>query len=131
VLYLALEKRYNFSLDDLDVVANGYAHFRSFFTCQGGKLFVKHCTSFDENAERGGGGGTSCSANNTILPSSYTYKSSLNSPVCAEHGNVEDTSKAGLVGKPIDLSKVPQYIREYDRGKDLEMWEIMYISEQN
>jgi methyltransferase-like protein 22 len=36
-----------------------------------------------------------------------------------------------LVGKQIDLAEVPQYIREYDRGKDLEMWEIMYISEQN
>ncbi|XP_066373725.1 uncharacterized protein [Miscanthus floridulus] len=28
------KKRYNFSLDELDVVANGYAHFRSFFTAQ-------------------------------------------------------------------------------------------------
>uniref|UniRef100_A0A0A9H3A3 Methyltransferase-like protein 22 n=1 Tax=Arundo donax TaxID=35708 RepID=A0A0A9H3A3_ARUDO len=82
VLYLALEKRYNFSLDELDVVANGYAHFRSFFTVQ------------------------------------------------EECGHQDDTSKPGFVGKQIDLAEIPQYIREYERGKDLEMWKIMYTQDQ-
>ncbi|KAM0930313.1 hypothetical protein ACQ4PT_001050 [Festuca glaucescens] len=79
VLYLTLEKRYNFSLDDLDVVANGYKHFRTFF------------------AVRDGCGGL----NNAAF-------------------------KPGLVGEQIDLEKVPQYIREYDRGDDLEMWKLVY-----
>ncbi|CAL5039560.1 unnamed protein product [Urochloa decumbens] len=82
VLYLALEKRYNFSLDDLDVVANGYAHFRSFFTTQ------------------------------------------------EAQGDAIHIDKPGFVGKLIDLAEVPQYIREYERGKDLEMWEITYSVEQ-
>ncbi|XP_051203090.1 uncharacterized protein [Lolium perenne] len=79
VLYLTLEKRYNFSLDDLDVVANGYKHFRTFFAVQDG------CGVLNNAA---------------FIP--------------------------GLVGERIDLGKVPQYIREYDRGKDLEMWKLMY-----
>ncbi|KAM3215027.1 hypothetical protein ACQJBY_067154 [Aegilops geniculata] len=79
VLYLTLEKRYNFSLDELDVVANGYKHFRSFFMVQDG---------------------------------------------CGAQDNA--TLKPGLVGEQIDLARVPQYIRQYDRGKDLEMWKLMY-----
>ncbi|GAB4842173.1 hypothetical protein Ancab_012131 [Ancistrocladus abbreviatus] len=77
VLYLALEKRYNFSLYDLDVIANGYSHFRSYLR--------------DEESEV-----------------------------------VEDYSLPGFVGKCIDLSTIPQYVKEYERGVDVELWQIKY-----
>ncbi|MQL91431.1 hypothetical protein Taro_024042 [Colocasia esculenta] len=79
VLYMSLEKRFNFSLDDLDVVANGYLHFRSFLR--------------DEECSR-----------------------------------LEDSSTACFMAKQIDLAGLPQYIREYERGKDLEIWKIAYVA---
>lgn len=78
ILYLALEKRYNFSLDDLEVVANGYAHFRSFL-------------KDEEEHEKLGG---------EELPS--------------------------FIGKQLDLGQIPQYIREYERGNNVELWMITY-----
>ncbi|RZC75389.1 hypothetical protein C5167_050870 [Papaver somniferum] len=80
VLYLALEKRYNFSLNDLDVVANGYSRFKSYLRDD------TECRSLE----------------NSKLP-------------C-------------FVGKLIDLTEIPQYVREYDRGNDVEIWQIRYIS---
>ncbi|KAK6912086.1 Lysine methyltransferase [Dillenia turbinata] len=81
VLYMALEKRYNFSLDDLDVVANGYSHFRSYL--------------------RDGGDN-------------------------AELGSLGDWHFPPFFGKCVDLSEIPQYIRQYDRGNDVELWQIKY-----
>ncbi|KAG0499034.1 hypothetical protein HPP92_003725 [Vanilla planifolia] len=80
VLYLALEKRYNFSLDDLDVVANGYERFKSF----------------------------------------------LKTPEeCSKLGNL---SLPCFMGEQINLLEIPQYIREYERGKDVELWRIQYCT---
>lgn len=80
MLYLALEKRYNFSLNDLDVVANGYSRFKSYLR--------------DD---------TECSS-------------------------LENSKLPCFVGKLIDLTEIPQYVREYDRGNDVEIWQIRYIS---
>lgn len=84
VLYLALEKRYNFSLDDLDVVANGYSRFRSYVRDE-----------IDEGEYRELQNGTLCS----------------------------------FVGTQIDLTNIPQYSKNYDRGQDVELWEIRLAKE--
>ncbi|KAI4324731.1 hypothetical protein MLD38_030188 [Melastoma candidum] len=79
VLYLALEKRYNFSLDDMDVVANGYSCFLSYVRNEGDTI--------------------------------------------SNHA----ASQPGFMGKHIDLTKVPQYVLNYNRGEDVEIWEIKYM----
>ncbi|XP_010538023.1 PREDICTED: methyltransferase-like protein 22 isoform X6 [Tarenaya hassleriana] len=76
VLYLALEKRYNFSMDEMEVVANGYACFRR----------------------------------------------------NVREGQEEETKEAKLVGKRIDITEIPQYVKGYERGQDVELWEIRSAS---
>lgn len=78
VAYLALEKRYNFTLDDLNVVANGYSRCRSYLRDEG------------------------------------------------ECNDLKSRSLPCFVGKRIDLTQIPQYVREYDRGNDVELWQIKY-----
>ncbi|CAH9075761.1 unnamed protein product [Cuscuta europaea] len=81
VLYLALEKRYNFTLDDLHVVANGYSHFRSYLEGE----------------------------SNELVSSPYSR--------C-------------FLGKQINLKEIPKYVREYDRGDNVEIWVIKYKHHQ-
>lgn len=75
VLYLGLEKRYNFSLDDLNVVANGYTCFRSY----------------------------------------------------VKEDGIGKQEKRSFVGKRIDVTQIPHYLKDYDRGEDVELWEIKYV----
>ncbi|XP_024631718.1 methyltransferase-like protein 22 isoform X2 [Medicago truncatula] len=77
VLYMALEKRYNFSFSDLDVVANGYSHFRSYLRDVDVESFESAC-----------------------IPN--------------------------FVGKQTDISQIPQYVKEYERTHDVEIWQIKY-----
>ncbi|CAK9324622.1 unnamed protein product [Citrullus colocynthis] len=86
VLYLALEKRYNFTLDDFDIVANGYSHFLS---------YLKH----EEDD--------------------------------AKNSRLEHKSKPYFVGQRIDLANIPQYVLNYERGKDVEIWQIKYCRKES
>ncbi|XP_022010219.1 methyltransferase-like protein 22 isoform X3 [Helianthus annuus] len=84
VLYLALEKRYNFSINDLNVVANGYSRFRSYVR--------------DEIDD-------------------------------AENNELQNGSASAFVGTRIDLTEIPHYAVNYNRGHDLELWKIKYMKE--
>lgn len=99
VLYLALEKRYNFTLDDLDIVANGYQHFQSYLK--------------DEQGTNDPPLNTSQLWNLTIL-------------TLTEYARLNGTFQPCFVGEQINIDQIPQYIKEYERGKDLEIWKICY-----
>ncbi|XP_022153602.1 methyltransferase-like protein 22 isoform X2 [Momordica charantia] len=86
VLYLALEKRYNFTLDDFDIAVNGYYHFLSYL-------------KLEEDD--------------------------------AENGSLEYKSKPYFVGNRMDLSNIPQYAINYERGKDVEIWQIKYYRKES
>ncbi|KAL6584682.1 hypothetical protein OROMI_003971 [Orobanche minor] len=79
VLYLALEKRYNFTIDDLDVIATGYSHFLSYLGDEEG------------------------------------------------NGALETEHSPSFIGKLIGLDEIPQYVRDYNRGDDVEIWQIRYV----
>lgn len=86
VLFLSLEKRYNFTLEDLDIVAHSYHHFRTFF---------------EEDLPESAG----CARDHPTL-----RESGITTPY--------------FIGKRLDVARIPQYIQEYDRGGDTELWEI-------
>lgn len=37
----------------------------------------------------------------------------------------KNKSSPSFVGKRINLTEIPQYVVEYDRGNDVEIWQIM------
>lgn len=110
MLYLALEKRYNFSLNDLDVVANGYSHFCSYLKDGKGKNIAVKDVFF-----------TRLSLCTTLIRIIFWFHDGD-----AEYGDVESGSVPCFVGKRIDITRVPQYVRKYDRGNDVEIWQIKY-----
>lgn len=49
--------------------------------------------------------------------------------LCDFDAECEDFGKRSVpcfVGKRIDIAQIPQYVKEYDRGNDVELWQINY-----
>ncbi|KAL0415248.1 UNVERIFIED_CONTAM: Methyltransferase-like protein 22 [Sesamum latifolium] len=115
VLYLALEKRYNFTIDDLDVVANGYSHFRSFI--KDGEAFRSLYCHSPVSTILGG----MLSSLKLLLTLYFGF-----SMDDTEEDDLETARSCSFIGRLINLEEIPQYVQEYDRGNDVEIWQIRY-----
>jgi len=38
----------------------------------------------------------------------------------------ESANMPNFVGKQMDISQIPQYVKEYERTRDVEIWQIKY-----
>ncbi|GAA0140618.1 methyltransferase [Lithospermum erythrorhizon] len=110
VLYLALEKRYNFSLDDLDIVANGYTHFLSYLH-DGCKQSTNCTPNFQDGLD--------------TITNGISHFQNLHGENAQCNTNGNEVSHI-FSGKRIGLAEIPQYVKEYERGEDVELWEIVY-----
>lgn len=45
----------------------------------------------------------------------------------ADCDDLESRSLCYFLGKRVDLSQIPQYVRGYERGNDVELWQIKYV----
>lgn len=43
---------------------------------------------------------------------------------CADCKGHKCGTEPCFVGKCIDITEIPQYVKEYERGSDVEIWEI-------
>ncbi|GBG75646.1 hypothetical protein CBR_g20274 [Chara braunii] len=103
VLYLAIEKRFNFTIADCETVAHGYRHFRRQFTACEGMVVEEECDSVLQMGEAAPGAAGTC------VPCSETRLA---------------VDQGGLCGKQIPLAHIPQYLQGFDHGAELELWEI-------
>lgn len=101
--YVSLEKRWVFSVAAMAVEPHGYRAFRAEFSTAASEE-EEEKEEQDPSARRrpGAGGGKEEGG---------------------QAGRV-GSSRGGLVGRLVPLSTVPQYCHDYERGEDLELWEI-------
>lgn len=99
---LSMEKRFNFSIDSLSVVAHGYRRLLKYINYPFEDY--SHYTSYNSDIQ------SNCNTSSNEQATSYTFLDKDKVPV-------------RFVGKRIYLN-FPQYVCNYDRTKDLEMWDI-------
>jgi len=99
-MYVALEKRWNFTLHDMDSRAVAFDYWCSLFTEQTGQHFRT----------------TSPAYGHEPMPACAALPVSPSSNSLVAHSHV-------LQGRKMSLDEVP-HILEYSRGNDLELWQL-------
>ena len=148
LLYLSVERRWNFSVDTVDVVAHGYARFRSYLT-----VLLPHPPRSTNGSSTGTGlptvpvqpkaAGGSGRLNSSdlwlqgrgarehcwdprVVASPEAAAAAMRAavaPVTASDAFSNDPSPK-FKALQVDTALLPQYVDSYERSVDLEMWVI-------
>lgn len=107
-MILAMEKRWCFTLRDMDSCAPAFDYFLSFL----------------EMADGGGGGSSGGSVAGSSVPPPGGKAAAINDG----HARQSGTQPPKLLrGRRLDVDSIPQRLQGYDRGPDLELWELTLL----
>lgn len=127
-MYVALEKRYNFTLRDADVRASAYEHWLTLFRQQHGVDSQQPPALVATAAATAAAGHPLRSSGNRLIVCERSSGSAGRRDdgiglSCGSKGSDVAGRQGMLVGRRLDVVEVAQVL-EYERGPDLELWEL-------
>ena len=107
---LAMEKRWCFTLRDMDSCAPAFDHFLGFLEVAANR--------------EGGGSGTTVAGASVALPGGQAASATDADGTARQNGAQPPKL---LRGRRLDVDCIPQRLQGYDRGPDLELWELTLL----